>query len=66
MHCHCVVCVSGSRSFGKTYANEHSSRSHAIFKLVIESRVKDEELSDGTIRVASLVRAVCVCGCGCV
>ncbi|XP_064390871.1 uncharacterized protein LOC135338733 isoform X4 [Halichondria panicea] len=43
-----------NRTFGSTNANEHSSRSHTIFKLTIESRVRDEELSDGTIRVASL------------
>ncbi|XP_064390921.1 uncharacterized protein LOC135338768 isoform X2 [Halichondria panicea] len=43
---------SKNRTFGSTNANEHSSRSHTIFKLTIESRVRDEER---TIRVASLL-----------
>ena len=40
---------------------KQSSRSHTIFKLTIESRVRDEEHSDGTIRVASLVSGLGKC-----
>ncbi|XP_064391410.1 uncharacterized protein LOC135339255 [Halichondria panicea] len=43
---------SKNRTFGSA---DHNSKSHTISKLTIESRVRDEELSDGTtIRVSSL------------
>lgn len=55
--CTCLCTIVGSRNYDKTNANERSSRSHTIFKITIESRlVSDQEESDGTIRVASLVR----------
>ncbi len=42
-----------NRTYGRTNANEHSSRSHTILKITVESRSVSEE--DGTVRVASLV-----------
>ena len=44
-----------NRSVGETNMNDHSSRSHTIFTLTIESRLRDEEGGDGTVKVASLV-----------
>ena len=38
--------------------NDHSSRSHTIFTLTIESRLRDEEGGDGTVKVASLVSII--------
>ena len=47
-----------NRSVGETNMNDHSSRSHTIFTLTIESRLRDEEGGDGTVKVASLVSIV--------
>ena len=44
-----------NRSVGE---NDHSSRSHTVFTLTIESRLRDEEGGDGTVKVASLVSVV--------
>ena len=46
---------SDNRSVGETNMNDRSSRSHTIFTLTIESRLRDEEGGDGTVKVASLV-----------
>ena len=35
--------------------NEHSSRSHTIFTLAIESRERDEAEGDGAVKVSTLV-----------
>ncbi|CAH8272714.1 unnamed protein product [Arabidopsis lyrata] len=40
-----------NRHFGETNMNVHSSRSHTIFRMVIESRGKDNSFSDA-IRVS--------------
>ena len=44
-----------NRSVGETNMNDRSSRSHTIFTLTVESRLRDEEGGDGTVKVASLV-----------
>lgn len=41
------------RTVGQTAMNEQSSRSHSIFRIVVESKVKSED-EDGAILVASL------------
>ena len=44
-----------NRSVGVTNMNEHSSRSHSIFSITLESRlVQDEE--DETVKISRLVR----------
>ena len=43
---------SASRHVGTTNMNERSSRSHAIFSLIIESRIRDQ---DGAVMVSHLV-----------
>ena len=53
--CDFVFDFTGNRSVGETNMNDRSSRSHTIFTLTIESRLRDEEGGDGTVRVASLV-----------
>ena len=51
-----------NRHFGVTNMNERSSRSHTIFRMVIESRERmmDSDgrvsLSGGAVKVSSLVR----------
>ena len=49
-----------NRTVGKTSMNEWSSRSHSIFTLSVESRLRDEEGGDGTVKVASLVSQLIV------
>lgn len=46
-----------NRSVGKTAANDHSSRSHAIFRMVVESREYKEgsRHSYGAVKVSLLV-----------
>lgn len=40
------------RTVGETYMNESSSRSHAIFRIIIES--KQEGVDDGVVKVSTL------------
>ena len=42
------------RHVGMTAMNEQSSRSHSIFRLVIESKEKESEVDDGTLVRLSL------------
>ena len=42
------------RKTGSTNFNERSSRSHSIFKMIIESRALDEGAEDGAVRVSAL------------
>jgi centromeric protein E len=44
----------GNRSFASTSMNERSSRSHAIFRITLESRQKHNKLPDGVVRIANL------------
>ncbi|CAN8241144.1 unnamed protein product [Cochlearia groenlandica] len=44
----------GNRHFGETNMNVHSSRSHTIFRMVIESRGKENGSSSDAIRVSVL------------
>ena len=47
---------SENRSIGETNMNERSSRSHTLFTMTVESRLREgEEEDDGTVRVATLV-----------
>ena len=53
-----IVLTSSSenRSIGETNMNERSSRSHTLFTMTVESRLREgEEEDDGTVRVATLV-----------
>jgi hypothetical protein len=43
-----------NRSFASTSMNERSSRSHAIFRITLESRQKTKKLPDGVVRIANL------------
>ena len=56
-------CFLGFRSVGETQLNERSSRSHTIFTLTIESKLKEEKdtETDGVVKVATLVSWVRVC-----
>eukprot|EP00096_Caligus_rogercresseyi_P011044 TRINITY_DN4225_c0_g1_i1.p1 TRINITY_DN4225_c0_g1~~TRINITY_DN4225_c0_g1_i1.p1 ORF type:complete len:154 (-),score=31.63 TRINITY_DN4225_c0_g1_i1:280-741(-) len=53
-----IVLGEQNRHFGATNMNQRSSRSHTIFRLIIESSVKpdldDEEHTDGAIKVSQL------------
>ena len=45
-----------NRSIGETAMNEQSSRSHAVFGMMVESRCREGEGDDaGTVRIATLV-----------
>ena len=44
------------RSVGETQMNDRSSRSHTIFTLTVESRLRGEEVEDKAVKVAALVR----------
>ena len=47
---------SENRSIGETNMNERSSRSHTLFTMTVESRLREgQEEDDGTVRVATLV-----------
>ena len=51
------------RSVGETQMNDRSSRSHTIFTLTVESRLRGEEVEDKAVKVAALVRGgiyICV------
>lgn len=43
-----------ARHVGATNMNEYSSRSHTIFRIIIESRLRDAE---GAVMVSQLVRS---------
>jgi centromeric protein E len=43
-----------NRSFASTSMNERSSRSHAIFRITLESRQKTKNFPDGVVRIANL------------
>ncbi|XP_037086361.1 LOW QUALITY PROTEIN: kinesin-like protein KIN-7L, partial [Pollicipes pollicipes] len=43
-----------ARHFGVTNMNDRSSRSHTIFRIIIESRVRDEEGEEGAVVVSHL------------
>ena len=47
--------VSDNRRYGSTNMNERSSRSHTIFRVIIESR---EAQQDGAIMVSHLVSSI--------
>ena len=48
--------VTAYRSVGETNMNDRSSRSHTIFTLTVESRLRGEDERDCTVKVGSLVR----------
>ena len=55
-----MFCVSANRHIGSTNMNEQSSRSHTIFRVIIESRELDvgermSSISDGAVNVSHLV-----------
>ena len=43
-----------NRSCASTNMNERSSRSHAIFRIILESRQKTKNFPDGAVRIANL------------
>jgi centromeric protein E len=43
-----------NRSFASTSMNERSSRSHAIFRITLESRQRTKKVPDGVVRIANL------------
>ena len=55
MYLYVEIIIVENRSVGETNMNDRSSRSHTIFTLTVESRLRDEEGGDGTVKVASLV-----------
>lgn len=55
----CIKDGEGNRHISATDYNEHSSRSHTIFQLVIESRSKG--LPNRGVRVSQLVLFIIIC-----
>lgn len=53
---HVIFAVAENRTVGTTLMNDKSSRSHSIFTITIESRLKSPEETDGVVKVAALVR----------
>ena len=52
-----IILFSANRHVGATNMNEKSSRSHSIFRVIIESKERDADvtLNDGAVIVSHLV-----------